>query len=50
MVQVFSTMKDKPSAYPFLLPSETGIGAKKYYDYQPIEFSISIESKWLLPL
>lgn len=43
MVQVFSTMKDKPSAYPFLLPSETGIGAKKYYDYQPIEFSISTD-------
>lgn len=44
MVQVFSTMKDKPSAYPFLLPSETGVGAKKYYDYQPIEFSISTDS------
>lgn len=43
MAQVFSTMKDKPSAYPFLLPSETGIGAKKYYDYQPIEFSISTD-------
>ena len=44
MAQVFSVKKDKPSAYPFLLPTETGVGAKKYYDYQPIEFSISTDS------
>ena len=45
MIQVFSNKKDKPSAYPFLTPTETGIGADKYYQYQPIEYSISADGK-----
>ena len=45
MVQVFSTKKDVPSMYPFLLPTETGVGARKYYHYQPIEYSISDDGK-----
>lgn len=47
-VQVFSTKKDKPSAYPFLVPTETGRGARKYLHYSPIEFSISQDGKtWI---
>ena len=45
MVQVFSTKKDVPSMYPFLLPTENGVGARKYYHYQPIEYSISADGK-----
>ena len=45
MVQVFSTKKDVPSMYPFLLPTENGVGARKYYYYQPIEYSISADGK-----
>lgn len=45
MVQVFSTKNDVPSMYPFLLPTENGVGARKYYYYQPIEYSISADGK-----
>lgn len=45
MAQVFSTKKDVPSMYPFLLPTENGVGARKYYHYQPIEYSISADGK-----
>lgn len=31
--------------YPFLLPTENGVGARKYYHYQPIEYSISADGK-----
>lgn len=31
--------------YPFLLPTENGVGARKYYYYQPIEYSISADGK-----
>lgn len=41
MIQVFSTREDKPSAYPFLLPQNIGIGGRKYLNVNPIEFSIS---------
>ena len=47
MIEPFSNMKekDKPHAYPFLTPSETGDGAKHYLDYEPIEFAISPDGK-----
>ena len=45
MIQVFSTRKDKPEAYPFLHPVEVGIGARKYLDYPPIEYAISPDGK-----
>lgn len=48
MIQVFSSKKDKPRAYPFLLPAQTGLGSKKYYSYDPIEYSISADGKkWI---
>ena len=45
MIQLFSIRKDIPSAYPFLLPTEVGIGARKYYAYDPIEYAISSDGK-----
>ncbi len=41
MIQVFSQREDKPTRYPFLKPSELGIGSKQYLSFDPIEYSIS---------
>lgn len=45
MIELFSTAKDKPHAYPFLCPGEVGKGMKRYLDYEPIEFAISPDGK-----
>lgn len=47
MIEPFSKTKDedKPHAYPFLTPFEVGKGAKRYLDYEPIEFAISPDGK-----
>lgn len=45
MIEVFSTISEKPCAYPFLHPGETGNGAKRYLYYDPIEFAISPDGK-----
>lgn len=44
MIQVFSK-RTKPQAYPMLDPTNVGIGAKKYYFFEPIEYSISPDGK-----
>ena len=45
MIEVFSTTKNKPRAYPVLTPSQVGAGARKYLFYEPIEFAISPDGK-----
>ena len=45
MIEVFSKRTDKPRHYPFLKPSQTGLGAKKYLGFNPIEFSTSPDGK-----
>lgn len=47
MIEPFSKTKDedKPHAYPFLTPFEVGKGAKRFLDYEPIEFAISPDGK-----
>lgn len=47
MIEPFSKTKDedKPHAYPFLTPFEVGKDAKRYLDYEPIEFAISPDGK-----
>lgn len=45
MIEVFSKRTDKPRSYPFLKPSETGVGSRKYLSFNPIEFSTSTDGK-----
>lgn len=45
MIETFSTRKDKPQSYPALVPSEIGVGVRKYLFYEPIEFAISPNGK-----
>lgn len=44
MIETFSK-NERPRAYPFLHPNQTGLGAKKYLAYDPIEVSISDDGK-----
>lgn len=42
MIKVFSNRKDKPTRYPFLKPSDMGVGSSgRYLSYDPIEYAIS---------
>lgn len=42
MIKVFSDRKDKPTRYPFLKPSDMGVGSSgRYLSYDPIEYAIS---------